>query len=227
MTSHLWTDVDRYICGTLLPSDSSLDSALAESAAAGLPAINVTPNQGRMLQLLVRLRSARSILEIGTLGGYSTIWLAKGMPPGGRVITLEADPRHAEVARVNLARAGLAKVVDVRVGPAIETLPRLAVEGVGPFDFVFIDADKVNNADYFEWSLRLAMPGSVIVVDNVVRKGLVVDDESSDPNVTGTRLLYDVVSREPRVDATALQTVGSKGYDGFLVAIVTSNNRGD
>ncbi len=221
MTPDLWTAVDGYICDLLVPPDPALDAALGDSAAAGLPAISVAPNQGKLLALLVQLGSARSILEIGTLGGYSTIWLARAMGAGGRLVTLEADPRHAEVARANLARAGLSEVVEVRVGAALDTLPQLAAEGMGPFDLVFIDADKANNAEYFQWALRLSRPGSLIVVDNVVRDGAVLDDTSTDPAIRGTRRLYELMADEPRVDATVIQTVGSKGYDGLAVALVT------
>jgi len=215
-----WTDVDAYICDLLLPSDPALDDALADSAAAGLPAISVTPAQGKLLALLVQLCSARTILEVGTLGGYSTIWLARGMAAGGRLVTLESDPRHAEVARANLARAGLSDAVDVRLGAALDSLPRLAAESVGAFDLTFIDADKANNPEYFDWALRLSRPGSVIVVDNVVRSGAVTDVDSTDPATVGTRRLIEVMGTELRVDATVIQTVGSKGYDGFAVAVV-------
>ena len=221
MTQELWTAVDGYICDLLVPPDPALDAALADSAAAGLPAISVTPNQGKLLALMVQLRSARTILEIGTLGGYSTIWLGRAMGAGGRLITLEADPRHAEVARANIARAGLSDVVEVRLGAALDTLPRLAAEGAGPFDLSFIDADKPNNAEYFQWALRLSRPGSVIVVDNVVRNGAVVDAARTDPATRGTRRLYEVMAADPRVSATVIQTVGSKGYDGFALAVVT------
>jgi len=220
-----WTDVDDYICDLLVSSDPVLDDALADSASAGLPAITVTPAQGKLLALLVQTCSARTILEVGTLGGYSTIWLARamaaqGMAGGGRLITLESEPRHAEVARANLARAGLSDVVDVRVGAALDSLPQLAAEDVGPFDLTFIDADKVNNAKYFNWALRLSRPGSVIVVDNVVRGGAITDAASTDPATSGTRRLIEVMGTEPRVNATVIQTVGSKGYDGFALAVV-------
>jgi len=220
-TSALWTAVDGYICDHLVASDPVLDAALADSAAAGLPAIGVSPAQGRLLALLAQMCSARTILEVGTLGGYSTIWLARALSPGGRLITLEVDPRHADVARANLGRAGLSDVVDVWQGAALDSLPRLAGEGLGPFDLVFIDADKPNNPGYFQWALRLSRPGSVIVVDNVVRGGAVVDADSTDPAVRGTRTLYEAMAGEPRVSATVIQTVGSKGYDGFAIAVVT------
>ncbi len=220
MDLELWTAVDRYVCDLLVPSDPVLDATLDDSAAAGLPAISVTPNQGMLLALLVKLRSARTVLEVGTLGGYSTIWLARAMGADGRLTTLEVDPRHADVARRNLARAGLSEVVDVRLGAALDTLPRLAAEGAGPFDLAFIDADKPSNPEYFQWAVRLSRPGSVIVVDNVVRQGAVADADSMDPAIQGTRRLYEVMGAEPRVSATVIQTVGSKGYDGFAIAVV-------
>ncbi|MDQ3573403.1 MAG: O-methyltransferase [Actinomycetota bacterium] len=222
MTAELWEAVDDYIQDLLLPPDPALEAALADSAASGLPAISVTPNQGKLLALLVELRSARTILEVGTLGGYSTIWLARAMGAGGRLVSLEADPHHAEVARANVARAGLSDVVDIRVGAALDTLPRLAAEELVPFDLFFIDADKPNNPAYFQWALRLSRPGSVIVIDNVVRDGAVVDAASTDPATRGTRRLYEVMAAEPRVSATVLQTVGSKGYDGIAIALVTA-----
>jgi len=217
----LWTAVDRYITDSVVPSEPGLDAALAASDAAGLPAIQVSPNQGKFLALLATIRGARRILELGTLGGYSTIWLARALPPGGRLITLEAEPRHAEVARSNIARAGLAGVVEVRLGRALDTLPRLAEEGAGPFDFVFIDADKVNIPEYFDWALKLTRPGSVIVVDNVVRRGNLIDARSTDANVQGVRRFHDGLAKIQRVSATTLQTVGSKGYDGFTLVLVT------
>ena len=215
-----WSAVDRYISDLLLPVDPALDAALAASASAGLPAINVSPNQGKLLHLLARAQHARTILEIGTLGAYSTIWLARALAEGGRLITLEAEPRHAEVARSNIARANLTDVVNIRLGKALEILPALVSEGLGPFDFVFIDADKENTALYFDWSLKLTRPGSIIIVDNVVRKGAVVNADSDDANVQGVRRFYEKLAAEPRVSATAIQTVGSKGYDGFAIALV-------
>jgi predicted O-methyltransferase YrrM len=217
----LWTAVDRYIADVIVPSDPSLDAALAASDAAGLPSIQVSAPQGKFLSLLASIRGARKILELGTLGGYSTIWLARALPSGGRLITLEAEPKHAEVARSNIARAGFGDVVQVRLGRALDTLPLLAQEGAGPFDFVFIDADKANIPDYFEWSLKLTRPGSVIVVDNVVRKGNVVDPTSTDVNVQGVRRFNQQLAKTKRVSATTVQTVGSKGYDGFTLAVVT------
>ncbi|HEY6305790.1 MAG TPA: O-methyltransferase [Candidatus Angelobacter sp.] len=223
MSQELWSAVDRYINDLLVPSDPALDAALAASSEAGLPAINVAPNQGKLLQLLARLQDARAILEIGTLGGYSTIWLARALPPGGRLITLEADPRHAEVARANIARAGLAGVVELRLGRALDTLPALLSERRGPFDLVFIDADKTGYADYFAWALKLSRPGSLIVADNVVRKGAVADPASVDPMVQGVHRFTDLVAAEPRVSATAIQTVGSKGHDGLAFALVIAD----
>ncbi|OLB76001.1 MAG: methyltransferase [Actinobacteria bacterium 13_2_20CM_2_71_6] len=212
-----WTAVDTYFTELLVPPDPALEAALAASAAAGLPPMQVSPSQGKLLMLLARLHGARRILEIGTLGGYSTIWLARALPEGGRVVTLEADPRYAEVARANVARAGLSDVVEVRVGPALATLAGLD----GPFDFVFIDADKANNPPYLEWSLKLSRPGSVIVADNVVRRGEVVDPASANPSVQGIRRFTELLAADPRVTATAIQTVGEKGYDGFALALVT------
>ncbi|MEV4144257.1 O-methyltransferase [Amycolatopsis sp. NPDC049691] len=217
MTDKTWAEVDDYLTEALLPADPVLDAALADSAAAGLPRIAVAPNQGKLLNLLARLAGARSILEIGTLGGYSTIWLARALPSGGKLVTCEYEPRHAEVARANLARAGFGEdVVDIRVGAALDTLPTLT----GPFDFVFIDADKSNLANYVRASLELARPGTTIVVDNVVRQGAVADAASTDPNVLGAREMFDVLAAEPRLDATAVQTVGAKGHDGFVLALV-------
>jgi len=220
MTQEQWTAVDRYITELLVQPDPALDAALEASTAAGLPPISVTPSQGKLLELLARVKGARTILEIGTLGGYSTIWLGRALSAGGRLITLEVDPKHVEIARANIARAGLAAVVEVRLGSALETLPRIAAEGCGPFDLIFIDADKPSNPEYFTWALKLSRPGSVIIVDNVVRKGAVVDASSSDPDVQGVRRLNEMLAAEPRVSATAIQTVGSKGYDGFAIALV-------
>jgi len=225
MTQELWSAVDRYICDRLLDEDPALDAALAASDAAGLPPIAVTANQGRMLELLVRIHGARRVLELGTLGGYSTIWLARGLPPDGRLITLEANPHYAEVARANIAAAGHGEMVQMRVGPALETLPVLAGEGAS-FDLIFIDADKQNYPGYLEWSLKLAHPGTLIVGDNVVRDGAIVADEedprSADGVIQGVRRFYELLAAEPRLDATAIQTVGAKGHDGFALALVTS-----
>jgi predicted O-methyltransferase YrrM len=215
-----WNDVDAYISDLFVGSDPALEEALAKSDAAGLPPIAVAPNQGKFLFLLARIAGARTILEIGTLGGYSTIWLARALPTEGRLITLESVPKHADVARENIARAGLAGVVDVRLGPALETLPQLASES--PFDFVFIDADKQTYPEYFTWALELSRPGTVIVADNVVRDGEVIDPSSDDPRVLGVRRFNELVAAEPRVSATAIQTVGIKGYDGFAIAVVSS-----
>jgi predicted O-methyltransferase YrrM len=223
MGQEQWAAVDQYLADLLVPPDPVLDAALADSAAAGLPPINVSPAQGKLLHLLARVRGAASILEVGTLGGYSTIWLARALPPGGRLVTLESEPKHAGVARTNIERAGLAGVVEIRLGLATETLPRLAAEGRGPFDLVFIDADKPSTADYFAWALRLTREGSVIVVDNVVRKGAVADGASEDANVRGVRRFLERAAAEPRVSATAVQTVGVKGYDGFAVVLVTAD----
>ncbi len=223
MSQEQWTAVDRYFTDLLIPPDAALDAALADSIAAGLPAINVAPNQGQLLHILALSHGARTILEIGTLGGYSTIWLARALPAGGRLITLEADPQHAAVARANIARAGLADVVEVRLGKALDTLPQLAAEGLGPFDLVFIDADKVNTAAYFAWALKLTRRGSLIITDNVVRNGGVIDPDSADPNVQGVRRFNEALAAEPRVLATAIQTVGSKGYDGISFALVTAD----
>lgn len=220
MPEEQWSAVDRYITDLLVPTDSALDTALEASAAAGLPAINVAPNQGKLLQLLARALGARNILEIGTLGGYSTIWLAQALSKGGRLVTLEADPKHANVARANIARAGLADIVELRQGRALDTLPQLAEEGRGPFDLIFIDADKPGNPDYFAWALKLSRPGSLIIVDNVVRRGSVVDPASNDAGVQGVRRLNEMMASEPRISATVIQTVGSKGYDGFAIALV-------
>ncbi|MFF3558370.1 O-methyltransferase [Streptomyces tsukubensis] len=216
-----WSAVDGYLTDLLAPEDEALTRALEASDAAGLPRIAVAPNQGKLLQLLARAMGARTVLEIGTLGGYSTIWLARALPEGGRLISLEYDERHAEVARANLARAGLDAIAEVRTGPALETLPKLAAEpGAGPFDLFFIDADKVNNPRYVSWALELSRPGSVIVVDNVVRGGAITDADAQDPSVRGTREMFELVAREPRLDGTAFQTVGTKGWDGLLVARV-------
>jgi predicted O-methyltransferase YrrM len=220
MNQEQWAAVDRYIGETVVPSDSALDAALEASTKAELPAIAVTANQGKLLHILARLVDARRVLEIGTLGGYSTIWLARALPKGGRVITLEVNPKHAEVARANVARAGLASTVEIRLGAALESLPKLLTEKLGPFDLMFIDADKANIPEYFTWSLKLSRPGSLIIVDNVVRKGAVIDADSDDPDVQGVRRLNEMLAKEKRVTATTIQTVGSKGYDGFTIALV-------
>ena len=223
MNQETWNAVDDYLTETLARPDPVLEAALRESEAAGLPAINVSPPQGKLLNLLARIQGARNILEVGTLGGYSAIWLARALPPGGgRLITLEVDATHAKVARANLALAGFANIAQVRLGRAIDTLPELEREGAGPFDFIFIDADKPSNPEYFVWALRLARRGTVIVVDNVVRGGAVANAASGDAAVQGVRRLNQMMATEPRVSATVIQTVGGKGYDGFAIALVVS-----
>ena len=215
-----WSAVDEFITGALIPADEALAAALRDTEAAGLPPINVTPAQGRLLHLLAQTQGAKSILEVGTLGGYSTIWLARALPLGGRMLTLELNPGTAKVARANLARAGLDAIVEVRVGPALDSLRELCARKPAPFDLVFIDADKVNNPAYFRAALELTRSGSLIIVDNVVRDGEILDEHSGDASVRGTRELYAVMGAEPRVTATAIQTVGAKGYDGFAIARV-------
>ncbi|MBD2514763.1 O-methyltransferase [Nostoc sp. FACHB-973] len=223
MNQAQWTAVDSYLTDLFVPPDPVLDAALEASAAAGLPPHNVSPNQGKLLLLLAQLQGARTILEIGTLGGYSTIWLARALPTDGYLITLEADPKHARVAQNNIARAGLNDLVELRLGQALSTLPQLAAEGRSPFDLIFIDADKPNNPDYLAWALKLSRRGSLIVADNVVRNGAVIDTASGDASVQGVRRFNELLASEPRVSATALQTVGSKGYDGFAIALVTAD----
>jgi predicted O-methyltransferase YrrM len=220
MSQAQWTAIDAYFNSLLLAADPVLDAALKASDAAGLPPIAVAANQGKLLMLLAQTVGAQRILEIGTLGGYSTTWLARSLSKGGRLISLELDPKHAAVASANLARAGFADIAEVRVGRALDSLPKLMEEGAGPFDLVFIDADKPSNPDYFAWALKLTRPGSLIIVDNVVRRGAVTDARSKDPNVVGVRRLAELVSKEPRVDAAAIQTVGDKGHDGLLIARV-------
>jgi predicted O-methyltransferase YrrM len=218
--SEKWTEIDNFFSDALIPPDRVLESVLESSRAAGLPAINVSPNQGRLLEMLARILSARTILEIGTLGAYSTIWLARGMRAGGRLITLEADPAHAAVALANIARAGLQNVVELRLGSASDTLPRISAERRGPFDLIFIDADKENIPSYFEWALRLSRPGSVIIVDNVVRDGRVIDSKTDDPDIQGVRRFIEMLGANATVSGTAIQTVGVKGYDGFAIVRV-------
>ena len=218
-----WNAVDRYLTDLVVRPGPELVAAETASDAAGLPPIQVTPAQGKLLHLLARISGARRILEIGTLGGYSTIWLAKALPGDGRLVTLELDPRHADVARANLARAGLAPRVDLRVGPALALLPRLVEEGAGPFDLIFIDADKSEYPGYLTWSLALSRPGTLLIGDNVVRKGEVLDATSTDPRVVGARSFHALVGADPRLSATVLQTVGSKGYDGLTVALVVGD----
>lgn len=220
MNQEVWTAVDQYINELLVPSDPVLDAALASSAAAHLPAIQVSPAQGKMLHVFARLVSARNILELGTLAGYSTIWLARALPPGGRVLTLEADPKHADVADANFARAGLSGVIELRRGKALETLPRVAAEGRGPFDLIFIDANKSNMAEYFDWAVNLSRRGSVIIADNVIREGGVLDATSDDANIQGVRRFNERLASDQRVCGTEIQTVGTKGYDGFALIVV-------
>lgn len=222
MNAATWNPVDDFFRENLLDRDPALEATLEASREAGLPDIAVSPTQGKLLNLLARVQGARNILEIGTLGGYSTLWMAKALPPGGRLVTLEADPRHAEVARANLARAGYGNRVQVRLGAALDTLPELEREGAGPFDLVFVDADKRSNPEYFAWALKLSRRGGLIVVDNVVRGGKVLDAGSEDPDVQGVRRLVAMMGRETRVSATAIQTVGTKGHDGFAIALVVA-----
>lgn len=218
----VWTRVDHYFAGLLAPNDAELDSALAANAQAGLPPIDVSPALGKFLDLAVRISGAKRVLEIGTLGGYSTIWLARAVGAEGHVVTLEANPAHADVARANFAAAGLAGRIDLRLGPAIDSLPELLDGAVTQFDLIFIDADKRSNPEYLAWALRLSKPGTVIIVDNVVRGGKVLDADDRDPDVQGIRRFTELVAREPRLTATAIQTVGAKGYDGFVLAVVTA-----
>ncbi len=220
MSLERWEAVDRYLTETFVPADRALTSALEASEAAGLPAIAVTPTQGRLLELLARLLQARKVLEIGTLGGYSTLWLARGLASGGRVLTLERDPRHAKVARESFARAGHLGDIELREGAALDVLPQLVQEGAGPFDLVFVDADKPSLPEYFTWSLRLSRPGTLILVDNVVREGEVANAASADASVQGVRRMNEIISAEPRVSATTLQIVGGKGYDGLAFVLV-------
>ena len=220
MSQQQWTEVEHYLADRLIPADPLLEAVLEANVAAGLPPIDVSPNEGKLLQLLALLCRAQRILEIGTLGGYSTIWLARALPTGGRLVTLEANLKHAEVARSNIARAGLADVVDLRVGLALNTLPQLEDERAGPFDLIFIDADKPNNTGYLTWALKLSRKGGLIIVDNVVRDGAVLDADSSDASAQGARSVLEMLGCEPRLSVTALQTVGSKGYDGFAMALV-------
>ncbi len=220
MTDEIWNKVEDYLNTALGGSDPALEAALAASAEAGLPDIQVTPNEGRFLHLLARAVHAQRILEIGTLGGYSTIWLARALGEGGRLVTLEADAHHAEVAQRNIKREGVARVVDLRLGKALDTLPGIAAEGGDPFDFVFIDADKANIPAYFDWAVKLSRPGALIVVDNVVRKGAVVDPSNETEDVLGVRRFLERLSADRRVVVTALQTVGAKGHDGFALALV-------
>jgi predicted O-methyltransferase YrrM len=223
MSQDRWNAVDTYFNGLFAPADAALEAALQATADAGMPQINVAPNQGKLLHLLARAHSVRSVLEIGTLGGYSTIWLARALQPGGRLTTLEVDARHAEIARANIERAGLAGVVEVRLGSAHATLPRLVEERAGPFDLVFIDADKPSTPAYLTWALKLTRPGSLIVIDNVVRNGAVSNADDDDPSIQGVREALSMLANDPRLVATALQTVGSKGYDGLAFALVAGD----
>lgn len=220
MSRETWTAVDRYVADLLAPHDEALELGLRASEEAGLPPIQVSPPQGKLLHLLAKTVGARSVLEFGTLGGYSTIWLGRALPDGGRLITLEADPRYAQVAGRNIAAAGLGEVVDLRVGAALDLLPELEAEGVGPFDLTFIDADKVHSPDYFTWALDRSRAGGLIVIDNVVRDGRLVDMENQEPAIQAQRRLHEQLAAEPRVEATTIQTVGGKGYDGFSLALV-------
>jgi predicted O-methyltransferase YrrM len=221
MNEKLWNEVDAYI-GRLIEQDDALQAALDDSAKAGLPPIHVSPAQGKLLMLLAQIQRARSILEIGTLGGYSTIWLARALDPNGRLLTLELSREYAHVARRNVARAGLDSVVDIRIGPATDTLKQLITESHAPFDLIFIDADKASYADYLEASLRLSRVGTLIIADNVIRKGAIIDAQSTDVNISGMQRFFERLQNQPRISATAIQTVGSKGYDGFAIALVRS-----
>ncbi|RWD60744.1 MAG: O-methyltransferase [Mesorhizobium sp.] len=220
MSARTWTAVDDYIVSSLFDADPALDAVLTANREQGLPAIDVSAAQGKLLSLLVRIGSAKKVLEIGTLGGYSTVWMARALPADGKVVTLELDPHHAKVARSNFERAGVSDKVDLRIGPALQSLAALANENAGPFDLIFIDADKPNNPNYLDWAMKLARSGTVIVCDNVIRDGAVVDERSGDVNVEGARAAFSFIGGEKRLDGTAIQTVGAKGYDGFAIAIV-------
>ena len=219
----LWGEVDKYITATIPHNDAALEAAIEANRAGGLPAIDVSAPQGKLLHLLTMVTGARRVLEVGTLGGYSTIWLARALPADGRIVTLEYAAKHAEVARKNLDAAGVGGKVEIRVGAAVDSLEQLAREGVAPFDLIFIDADKKNNPVYVQWALKLARRGTIIIVDNVIRDGKVVDAKSADADIQGTRAMFELVGREPRLTATAIQTVGGKGYDGFVIAVVTGD----
>ena len=220
MSKKTWAAVDDYIVDALFEADPVLDAVLAANHDHGLPAIDVSPAQGKLLSLLARMQGAKKILEIGTLGGYSTIWMARALPAGGKIVTLELDPHHAKVARTNFERAGVSERVELRVGPALQSLATLSAENAGPFDVIFIDADKPNNPHYLSWAMRLSRPGTVIICDNVVRDGAVLDEDGHDANVEGARAAFSFLGGDKRLQATAIQTVGAKGYDGFAIAIV-------
>jgi predicted O-methyltransferase YrrM len=221
MSKKTWAAVDDYIVDALFAGDPALDAVLAANHDQGLPAIDVSPAQGKLLSLLVRIQGAKKILEIGTLGGYSTIWMARALPADGKIVTLELDPHHAKVAGSNFERAGVSERVDLRVGPALQLLAALGAENARPFDLIFIDADKPNNPNYLSWAMRLSRPGTVIVCDNVIRDGAVLDEDGSDANVEGARAAFSFIGGDKRLDGTAIQTVGAKGYDGFVIAIVS------
>ncbi|MDQ0091518.1 putative O-methyltransferase YrrM [Paenibacillus anaericanus] len=220
--TNTWNMVDQYIIERLIPHDSVLEQVLAANQQAGLPPYDVSPNQGKLLNLFAQMQGSQRILEIGTLGGYSTIWLARALPLGGQLVTLELDPVHAQVAKANISLAQLDDIVDLRVGDALDQLAQMDFEGVAPFDFIFIDADKPNNPNYLKWALHFSHPGTVIIGDNVIRDGEVINENNQDPRVEGVRKFYDLLADESRITATAIQTVGSKGYDGFVLGIVTS-----
>ena len=220
MSQNLYAAVDAYLSSSLVPPDPIFDAVLQSHVAAGLPPIAVQPTLGKFLNLLARINHAKEILEIGTLGGYSTIWMARALPPTGRLVTLEFDPKHAEVARKNFQQAGLARVIEIHIGKALDTLPQVAAAHPAPFDLIFIDADKQNNPSYFAWALKLSRPGSIIIVDNVVRDGAILNAASDSPDIRGIRQLFADLASEPRVQATAIQTVDAKGHDGFVLALV-------
>jgi predicted O-methyltransferase YrrM len=220
MSLKTWSAVDNYIAENLLPADTVLEAALRSNRSRGLPAIDVSPAQGKLLYLLARMNGAKRILEIGTLGGYSTIWLARALPKGGKVVTLELEQHHADVAQINFKMAGLSEKIELRVGPALKSLEDIGKKKAEPFDLVFIDADKPNNPNYLRWAMRLSRPGTVIICDNVIRDGAVLDENGSDPNVEGARAAFSFLAKESGLEATAIQTVGAKGYDGFVIAVV-------
>ena len=221
MSEALWGRVDDYIVDRLVKEDAALAGVLAANAAAALPAMDVSAAQGKYLNLMVRITGAKRVLELGTLGGYSTIWMAKALPADGRLVTLEYDPKHAQVARKNIDAAGVGDKVTIHVGAAVDTLPVVAAQNPEPFDFIFIDADKPSNPIYLDWAVKLSRPGTVIILDNVIRDGKVLDPDNADPRIIGTRAAYDIIGSHPRLEATALQTVGSKGWDGFAIMVVT------